>query len=133
MGHVEWLRKGPVSRRALTAAAAGAGALALAAVLPAAGAPRQAWPKAWAEQLLRKSYDAVTVICLPLGPAIRQQGENAFREFVCSLATVDGTRYTIRLQPRTHTTWKTISLKRDRVPPSPGGKPPKTHPAHGSG
>ena len=130
MGHGAWLREGPVSRRALAAAAA-AGTLALVAALPAVGAPRPAWPKSWAEQLLRKSYAAVTAVCLPLGPAIRQDGVNAFREFVCTLVTADGTRYTIRLQPRTHTTWRTISLKRNPPAPAGGGKPPKAHPGHG--
>lgn|SRR5690349_18070319 len=131
MGHGVWLRKSPVSRRALATAAAAVGALAPAAVLPAAGAPRPAWPKAWAEQLLRKSYAAVTAVCLPIGPAIRQDGANAFREFVCTLVTADGTRYTIRLQPRTETTWKTISVKRSRPAPTGGDRPPKTHPQHG--
>ena len=131
MGHGAWLREKPVSRRALAAAAAGAVTLALGAVLPARGALRPAWPKAWAEQLLSKSYAAVTAVCLPLGPAIREDGANAFREFVCTLVTADRTRDTIRLQPRTHTTWKTISLKRTRPAPPGAGKPPKTHPGHG--
>jgi len=130
MGHGEWLRAGPASRRALVAAAGSAGALAFAAVLPAAGARGEAWPKAWAEQLVRKSFAAVTAVCLPLGPAIREDGANAFREFVCSLVTADGSRYTIRLRPRTHTTWKTVSLNRDRPAPAPGGKPPQAHGQH---
>ena len=130
MGHGEWLRRGPVSRRALGAAAAATGALALAAVLPAAGARRPAWPKAWAEQLVQRSFAAVTAVCLPLGPAIREDGKNAFREFVCSLVTADGTRYTIRLRPLTHTTWTTSSLERDRPARTHGGASPKAHRAH---
>jgi hypothetical protein len=130
MGHGVWLRRGLVSRRVLAAAVAGAAALALAAVLPAAGARRPAWPKAWAEQLVQRSFAAVTAVCLPLGPAIREHGENAFREFVCSLVTADGTLYTIRLRPLTHTTWRTISLKRDRPARTQGGAPPKAHRAH---
>jgi len=129
MGHGVWLRKRPVSRRVLGLAVVTAAALA-GPVLPAAGAPRSAWTKAWTEERVRRSYAAVTAVCLPLGPAIREDGANTFREFVCTLATADGTRYTIRLQPRTHTTWKTISLKRSG-PARSGGKPPKTHLPHG--
>jgi hypothetical protein len=131
MGHGVWLRKRPVSRRVLGAAAVTAAAALACPALAAAGAPRSAWTKAWTEELVRRSYDAVTAVCLPLGPPVRRHGENAFRAFVCSLVTADGSRYTIHLEPRTQTTWKTISVERDRPASPGGGKPPKPHPQHG--
>jgi len=131
MGHGVWLRNRPVSRRVLGAAAVTAATALACPALAAGGHPRTAWTKAWTEEIVRRSYAAVTAVCLPLGPPIRRHGENAFRAFVCSLVTADGTRYTIHLEPRTHSTWKTISVKRDRPATLGGGQPPKPHPQHG--
>jgi hypothetical protein len=125
MGRNAWLREALASRRGPIAAAAGAAALFLTAH-PAAGVPRPAWSKAWAEHELRKHYDAVSAVCLPLGPATREKRSDAFKEFVCVVVTRDGTRYTIRLRPRSKHAWTTLGI--DRRPAAPAGAPEKGHP-----
>ena len=123
MVHDARLRKALVTKRAHTAAAAGAVVLALTAS-QSAGAARPAWSKAWAEQQLRKHFDADSAVCLPIGRATRRKHEPAtFKEFVCVLVTRDGTRYTIHLRPRSRTAWTTLSSERrgreqGRVPAS---------------
>jgi Flp pilus assembly protein TadG len=127
MGHGAWLRTYLASRRGVTAAAAAAAAL-LIAQGSTADASGAAWTKAWAEHEVREHFGAVTAVCLPLGKASHDHGSKTFAQFVCAFATGDGTRYTIRLKPRTRTTWTTLSFKK-------AGKPaPKTGGGHsGSG
>jgi len=129
MGHGVGLRKVLASKRGLAAALVSAGVLAVGVSPAQAGRP--AWSKAWAEQLLRKSFAAVSAVCLPLGPAVRQKGENAFREFVCVVVTADGSRYTVHLKPRSHTAWTTIGITNRDGPAPERGKPAKPHPPHG--
>jgi hypothetical protein len=128
MGTSERLRKALASRRGWISAAAGAAALLLTGQ-PAAGAPRPAWSTAWAEHELREHYHAVSGVCLPLGHATRGQGAAAFKAFVCVLVARDGTRYTIRLRPRTRYAWTVLSVDRRPAAPTqaPDGPPGKGH------
>ena len=132
------LRGGLAFGRGLAAASAAAMLLvpSVSRAQPRAAAPSSAgWTKAWAERQLRIHFDATTVACLPLGGATRAAGASTFKEFVCGLVLVDGTRLTLHLKPRTRTAWTTVSLK--RLGPSPekkngggGGGPPA--PAQGA-
>ena len=106
MRHNARLRKALAWKRGRSAAAVAAALLFV--VGPAAAAAPPAWTKAWSEQQLREHFAAVRAVCLPLGPATRQNGANAFKEFVCELVLRDGSHYTIHLKPRTRTTWTTV-------------------------
>ena len=109
MGHGNGLRNALARRRALRAALVAAAVLFCPASSAAASGP--AWSKAWAERVLRVHFDAAAVVCLPLGPATRQGGANAFREFVCSVLGQDGSHTTVHLRPRSRTTWTTLGGK----------------------
>jgi hypothetical protein len=94
----------------------------------APGTRQMAWTKAWAEHELRLRFDATTVACLPLGPAVVVNGARQFKEFVCGLVLVDGSRYSIRLHPVTRTAWSIESMKRLGGNPAPhGGRRPPTN------
>jgi hypothetical protein len=117
--------------RALAAAAIST--MLLCPASPGAAAPgtRQiAWTKAWAEHELRLHFDATTVACLPLGRAVVVNGTRQYKEFVCGLVLVDGSRYSIRLHPVSRTAWTIESMKRLGGNPAPHGRrrPPTNQP-----
>jgi len=121
--------------RGLVAAIAAAVVL-LPSVSSAAAPPSVAWTKAWAERQLRIHFDATTVACLPLGTATRANRSSTFKEFVCGLVLGDGTRLTIRIEPRTRTAWTTVGMKRLGPSPKPkadggGVTPPAQDNGHG--
>ena len=112
-------------RRGLAAAAA------LCFVGSSAAAPvGSAWSKAWAEHQLRKHFHADSVVCLPLGPAVPQNGSRAFKEFVCVLVISDGSRYTIHLKPRSRSAWTTLSIEHGGGSVRGGGPKPSRGHAH---
>jgi hypothetical protein len=130
MGLGNGLRNVLARRRVRTAAPVAAAVLVWAASSAAAAGP--AWTKAWAERLLQEHFDAVAVVCLPLGPATRQGGANAFREFVCSVVEQDGSHTTVHLKPRSRTTWTTLGAKAKggSATTTTSGKPTNDH-GHG--
>jgi hypothetical protein len=127
------LRTRPAAQRVLAAAVVSTVLLFPAGADGAApGTRRSAWTTAWANHELQLHFDATIVACLPLGRAVVVDGARKFREFVCGLVLADGSRYSIRLQPVSRTTWTVESMKRLGSRPaadgglgSPANRPPK--------
>jgi hypothetical protein len=114
------LRTRLASTRGVSAAVLIAAGLSLGGVGVAAPGS-EGWSKGWAEHVLRTRLHAVTVVCLPLGVAKRANGSRTFGQFLCSYVEPDGSRYAIRLRPRTRTTWTTESIEQlQPQPTSPG-------------